>query len=68
MIAKPEKLFWLTRKMLSEARKILCFIKIMVSGIQGIVCVIQNIFTMPSITVMIAQTMVSAVPIIPFRF
>jgi hypothetical protein len=52
MVAKPEIIFWVTKKMVSAIRKIFSFEK-------TIVCVMHSIFTTTRSTVMVAKKMVS---------
>ena len=59
MVAKPQTVFWVTRKMVFAFRKIFFFEKTIVSGIENIVCVMQTVFTTTSTTVAAAQKIVS---------
>ena len=59
MVAKPQTIFWLIRKMVSLINQIFCFAKNMVSGIENMVCVIQTVFTTTWTTVRAAQKIVA---------
>ena len=59
MVAKPQTIFWLIRKMVSLIKKAFCFAKIMVSGIENMVWVIQTVFTRTWTTVRAAQKIVA---------
>ena len=45
MVAKPQTVFWVTRKMVFAFRKIFFFEKTMLCGIENMVCVMQTVFT-----------------------
>jgi hypothetical protein len=45
MVANPETIFCVTRKMVPAVRKIFSFEKIMVYGIEKMVCAIQTVIT-----------------------
>ena len=59
MVAKPQTVFWVTRKMVFAFRKIFSFEKNMVCRIVKMVCVMQNVFTTTRTTVAAAQKMMS---------
>jgi len=59
MVAEPQTIFRLTRKMVPAFRKIFSFAQTVVSGIETMVCIKQTIFTTTGTTVTTAQKIVS---------
>ena len=60
MVAEPQTIFRMARKMIPAFRKIFSFAPTMVYGIEKMVCVIQTVFTTTGTTVTAVQKMVSA--------
>ena len=59
MVAEPQIIFWMTRKIVPMRMKIFSFKKTMVSGIRKMVCAIHTIFTRIWPTVRAAEKAVS---------